>query len=51
VHLAAKALEVLEEPERARHVRRRLAEIAGHLGAPGAVARAAERVLVEAGAG
>ncbi len=49
-HFAAKALEILEEPERAVRVRRRLAEIPGHLGAPGAVARAAERVLEEAGA-
>ena len=45
---AAKALEILEQPERARHLRRRLAEIPGHLGSSGAVSRAAERILEEA---
>jgi len=47
-HFAAKALEFLEQPSRAREVRERLAEIPAHLGAPGAVSRAAERILEEA---
>lgn len=50
-HFAARALEILEEPDRARHLRRRLAEIPRYLGSPGAVVRAAERVLEEAAAG
>lgn len=47
-HFAEKALEILEQPARAREVRERLAEIPARLGAPGAVSRAAERILQEA---
>lgn len=49
--LAEKALELLDDPSRARRLREKLAEIPGHLGAPGAVERAADRVLEEAGRG
>jgi lipid-A-disaccharide synthase len=45
---AAKALEILDHPERARRMRARLAEIPGHLGEPGAVGRSADRILEEA---
>jgi lipid-A-disaccharide synthase len=48
-HFAAKALEFLEQPELARRVRARLAELPARLGAPGAVSRAAESILLEAG--
>jgi lipid-A-disaccharide synthase len=47
-NLAAAALEMLEQPERAAALRERLAEVPRHLGAPGAVDRAAERIIAEA---
>lgn len=47
-HFAAKALEILEQPARAWQVRERLAEIPSHLGQPGGVARAAQRIHHEA---
>lgn len=47
-HFAARALEILEEPARAQRLRERLAEIPNHLGSPGAVGRAADRILEEA---
>lgn len=47
-HFAARAKEILEQPARARQIRERLAEIPRHLGAPGGVGRAADRILEEA---
>lgn len=47
-HFAARAKEILEQPARARQIRERLAEIPRHLGAPGGVGRAADRILDEA---
>lgn len=46
-HFATRALEIMEEPERARRLRERLARIPEHLGSPGAAHRAADRILEE----
>ena len=50
-HFAERALEFLDQPWRARAARDRLGEIPAHLGASGAVARSADRILEEAAAG
>jgi lipid-A-disaccharide synthase len=47
-HFAARAKEVLGQPDRARRIRARLAEIPSHLGSPGGVGLAADRILNEA---
>lgn len=47
-HFAARAKEIIEHPARARQIRERLAEIPRHLGVPGGVGRAADRILDEA---
>ena len=46
-HFAARASEILEQPRRAQHLRERLLELPAHLGSPGAVGRAADRILEE----
>ena len=50
-HFAARALEILEQPKRARELREKLSEIPGHLGSKGSVQLAAERILQEARGG
>ncbi|MFM8457779.1 MAG: hypothetical protein ACKOB0_02355, partial [Chthoniobacterales bacterium] len=47
-HLAARAKEILEQPDRAHRIRARLAEIPSHLGSPGGLGLAADRILNEA---
>ena len=47
-HFTGKALEILGQPWRARQIRERLVGLRGHLGEPGAIGRAAERIVEEA---
>jgi len=47
-HFADRALELINDPALCVKMRSRLAEIPGHLGSPGAVKRAAERIIEEA---
>jgi lipid-A-disaccharide synthase len=49
-HFASHALAILDQPQLSLHMREKLAEVAGHLGSGGAVARAADRILEEASA-
>jgi len=47
-HFAGKASEILGQPRRARQIRERLAGLRSHLGEPGAIGRAADRIVDEA---